>query len=290
MGKVHIDTINLSDHFPNYAQSERDSPPGTWFPRFCHPLSIMHISDLHLHRWSASWEAMSREIGAIQCDLVLITGDLTHSHRNHERKGDLVGRFLEHIAPRIGTYAVLGNHDSSELPGSCDFQGLRILNNERVTVEIGQGKLLHLAGLNQCHRSPRTLRCLDGGPGNPPVDILLAHYPSTIYKLPAGRVRLQLSGHTHGGQIRFPLVGCLWNNDSVPLAMSRGWHRVGQTYLHVSAGLGVSPICSVRINCPPQATLLRLPAYPADINRDCSTRRAENPQSSPVHQRETAGV
>lgn len=289
MGKVHVDTIDLAQQFPDAALPGVSGAAKGDFPRFREPLSMLHISDMHLHRWSPFWDDVGRQIGEYECDIVFITGDLTHSHRAYRKKAPLVRKFLQYLNPRHGIFAALGNHDSPKLVDFCLFDGLRILDNERVEVHVGGGETLQVAGLNQSHRSPRNLDCLDSGLGSPPLDVLLAHYPSTVYKLAPGRVRLQLSGHTHGGQIRIPGLGCLWNNDGVPLSMSQGWHRVGQTYLHVSAGLGVSPLFSLRINCPPHATILRLPARARTMNI-CAMNSKDSSKADSVRRGEPAGV
>jgi predicted MPP superfamily phosphohydrolase len=65
-----------------------------------------------------------------------------------------------------------------------------------------------------------------------------------------------LSGHTHGGQIRFPWLGCVWANDRIPLRLARGLHRVADTWLHTTPGIGTSAPIRMRINCPPEVSIL----------------------------------
>jgi len=88
-------------------------------------------------------------------------------------------------------------------------------------------------------------------------------------------VQLVLSGHTHGGQIKLPWLGCVWPNDRIPRRLARGVHEVNGTKVHVSAGIGSSPPLPVRINCPPELSLLTL--VPADASYspslDAMTRR-----------------
>jgi predicted MPP superfamily phosphohydrolase len=100
---------------------------------------------------------------------------------------------------------------------------------------------------------------VDNRSSNEPT-ILLAHYPSTVFRLPIGCVQLVLTGHTHGGQIRLPGLGCIWANDRVPLRISRGLHHVASTTIHVSPGIGVSLPLRIRWNCPPEVTVLGLMA------------------------------
>jgi predicted MPP superfamily phosphohydrolase len=88
--------------------------------------------------------------------------------------------------------------------------------------------------------------------------ILLAHYPSTAFQLAGNNVQLVLSGHTHGGQIRLPWVGCIWPNDLVPRRMASGLHVVNNVHVHVSAGIGVSLPLRVRFHCPPEIAILTM--------------------------------
>jgi hypothetical protein len=70
---------------------------------------------------------------------------------------------------------------------------------------------------------------------------------------------LVLAGHTHGGQLRVPFYGALVTNCGIDRERARGLHRwSGDTWVHVSAGLGTSPYAPVRFACPPEASLLTL--------------------------------
>ena len=112
--------------------------------------------------------------------------------------------------------------------------------NESVRIEH-DGDFVEVIGVNQSTPCTENLDTAlrDERPSG--VRFLLAHYPSTIYRLPPDRVDIQLSGHTHGGQIRLPWLGCLWANDRIPTGLARGLHAVNGTHLHVSPGIGVSP-------------------------------------------------
>ncbi len=131
---------------------------------------------------------------------------------------------------------------------------------DRSTTIRHDGVTLALAGVEQAgDRKGGLDAALTGLPVGTPT-ILLAHYPSTVFGLPPGRVGLMLAGHTHGGQIRLPLLGCIWTHDRLPTRMARGLHTVGQTHLHVSAGIGASRPLPVRVLCPPEVSILTLRA------------------------------
>ncbi len=219
-------------------------------------LRIAHVSDFHFRRWNRVHDAALDVLLALEYDLVAATGDFGANSHRWIRSAELTRRFFAPIAERAPVYAVLGNHDHPNLAESADTP-LVFLRNRAVSVQRA-GTEVQLAGIEQGHRDRGDVASVVGKARRDRPLILLAHYPSTVFDLPPGRVDLQLSGHTHGGQIRLPGLGCVWTNDRIPRRMSRGLHRVGGTFLHITPGMGVSLPIPVRINCPPQIDVLTL--------------------------------
>jgi len=87
--------------------------------------------------------------------------------------------------------------------------------------------------------------------------ILLAHTPDLYREAAAAGVHLYLCGHTHGGQIRFPLLGALFHHAQAPRALIMGAWRHGPMYGYTSPGAGCSSL-PVRFNCPPEITMIEL--------------------------------
>ena len=219
-------------------------------------LRIGHITDLHFCHWTRLIAELQEILLSLELDVLAVTGDFVGIRSRWSRAAAVSRRFFRPIAERVPTYAILGNHDHPQL-ADLTSPPLTFLRNDYVHVEHG-GHGLILAGIEQ----------LDRGRGNLaaalPLDregmpvVLLAHFPSTVYKLPAGQVDLMLAGHTHGGQIRLPGIGCLWPNDCIPRSLAHGLHRVEGTWLHVSSGVGVSPPVQTRMNCAPEVCVLTL--------------------------------
>jgi predicted MPP superfamily phosphohydrolase len=90
------------------------------------------------------------------------------------------------------------------------------------------------------------------------LGIAVVHSPDPAPELAALGYDLVVAGHTHGGQVRLPVVGALVTNCSIPNRLARGVARLGRSYLHVSPGLGTSKYAPFRLLCPPEATLLEL--------------------------------
>jgi hypothetical protein len=230
------------------------------------PVRIAHISDLHFTRWNRTYADAQRALLGLDYDLLAATGDFCDFRRRWRRAAERTRRFFDPLAGAAPIVAVLGNHDHPGL-ATADQLPLRFLNNESVGIAL-KGGALRIAGVDQATPDRENLMtALGPGSGVDGPAVLLAHYPSTVFRLPRPRPPLQLSGHTHGGQIRFPWIGCLWPHDRIPRAFARGLHRVGGTVLHVSPGIGVSLPLRVRINCPPEITILNL--VRADGNEPC---------------------
>jgi predicted MPP superfamily phosphohydrolase len=84
------------------------------------------------------------------------------------------------------------------------------------------------------------------------------HSPDSAPEAAACGYALVVAGHTHGGQVRLPLVGALVTNSNLPRRVVSGLIRMGGAFVHVSPGLGTSKYAPFRFLCPPEATLLEL--------------------------------
>jgi hypothetical protein len=211
------------------------------WPRALDGFRIVQISDVHIgplldRRFAA---AVTERVNALAPDLVAVTGDLVDG--SVARIGAQVEPFRALRAPH-GVYFVTGNHDFYSGADSWVVRvrefGWRALRNERVSIGAGDARF-DLAGVDDVHGrliEPGTGedvdRALAGRDAERPV-VLLAHDPSTFHRASQRGVDLQLSGHTHGGQIwPFRYLVRL----SVPWVA--GLHRRGVSLLYVSNGTG----------------------------------------------------
>ncbi len=229
--------------------------PLAGMPRALSPLRIVQLSDLHFGRWRALHERICRRLERIECDLLVFTGDFCLFPRDWHRAVPLIRRLADACRPRLGAFAVLGNHDAHRLADAFSDGAVRFLRNESVCL-FDRGHRFHVAGIDDAWRSvadvPSTLKgCVNGEP-----TILLAHVPSTIHHLPDGAVDLVLSGHTHGGQWRLPWWGSVTCNDRIRREQTLGLHWVDGRWLHVSSGIGTSSPFHFRFNCPSEVAVL----------------------------------
>jgi len=223
-------------------------------------LRIAQISDIHfgpiLGRDFATY--LRDEVNSLEPDLIAITGDLVDGPVG--KHGDAVAPFADLRAP-LGRYFVTGNHDHYSGARSWVDRvaalGITVLRNEHRVIET-RGTSFVLAGVDD-HRSRQMPgeggedleRALEGIAPERPI-VLLAHDPTTFKKASRRGVELQLSGHTHGGQI-WPF------KYFVRLAMPfvAGLYRRGDATLYVSRGTGFwGP--PMRLGAPAEITEITL--------------------------------
>jgi predicted MPP superfamily phosphohydrolase len=222
-------------------------------------LRILLLSDLHVAGPDMPPERLAEILdraAAEHPDIVLIAGDLVSDKSVATRRYGLAEAVapLKRLHPRLGTFAVLGNHDHWRNAGEARrvlaAAGVRVLDND--SVQVGP---LALGGLDDAFtghdRLAATLASMSGLHG---ARIMLSHSPDPFPKLP-GDVALMVAGHTHCGQIRLPLIGAISTMSRYGERYACGLVRENGKTLVVSAGLGTS-IAPVRIGAPPDYWLL----------------------------------
>lgn len=220
---------------------------------------IVQMSDLHLHPYVeiSLIRAAVTLSNSLKPDIVVLTGDFVL--REVEAVFELAP-VLAGLETKYGIFAVLGNHDhwtnAEVVRTGLERSGISVLHNQSKLLEANRGKL-YLAGVDDGWSGHPDLRAaLTDVPANHPT-ILLAHEPDLVDQFAQdGRVSLQLSGHSHGGQVRLPGIGAL----VLPYLGKKydiGLHRVQDTWVYTNRGLGViwPP---VRFNCRPEITEITL--------------------------------
>jgi predicted MPP superfamily phosphohydrolase len=166
---------------------------------------------------------------------------------------------LRRLRPNIvgPVYAILGNHDSIRMVAPMETMGYRMLLNEWVRIERGEGSI-YLSGIDDAHyyRLQNFHRAAHDIP-NHAVSILLSHTPEVYRHAAHAGFNLMLCGHTHGGQICLPGGIAVLTDSDIPRRLTLGPWRYHDMAGYTSAGAG-SCIVDVRLNCPPEVTLHRL--------------------------------
>jgi predicted MPP superfamily phosphohydrolase len=249
-------TVGASIEARHLRIREHRVPIAAW-PAGTPSLRLVQVSDVHLNspRRAAWSRRLTRRVAELNPDLVVSTGDMVDAP-----PADIADQARDWAAvrPALGKFAVLGNHDYySGWRGSVEFHrqaGFRLLRGEATDV----GHRLRLAGLDDptgrhlgvpCSDNPALFNTLPLAPGR--FTLLLRHQPFATL-LPQGVLDLQVSGHTHAGQV-FPFQWFV----RLFYPHSQGWYSMGTARLYVSAGTGTwGP--PLRLFAPPEITVFVL--------------------------------
>ncbi len=225
-------------------------------------LRIGQLTDLHLGPViSVDYiQKAVRQLMEHKPDVIVLTGDFV-SGGSHYAK--LIPAALEGLSAPLGVYAVRGNHDlwvkePNAILDALEESGAQVLLNRGVEIEYN-GSALWLAGVDDVWEGHMDLdKALHGASDEIP-HLLLCHEPDYAVEALKQGVGLQLSGHTHGGQIRLrgkPLIRPLHGRNYVAGLYNLG---DGAMQLYVSRGIG-SGFPPLRYDCPPEVTLVTLGA------------------------------
>jgi predicted MPP superfamily phosphohydrolase len=263
-----VDSVILEPNHPHLVRQE------FWLSRLPAVLdgfTIVHLSDFHYdeHIGVIPIRKAVAIANSLRADLVVLTGDfvtlsffadIIHDQEKSARTAEPCAQLLKGLQSRHGLVAVLGNHDVAAdavvVSEALTSTGITVLRNSSQAIER-DGARLWLCGLDSWEGKPKMDVAMRGIPGGEAV-IVLMHEPDYAEKVSRYPVDLQLSGHSHGGQIWLPGIGAPW----LPFGAHkypRGRYQVGSLQLYTNIGLGTIRL-PMRVNCPPEVTLVTLRA------------------------------
>lgn len=233
---------------------------------------IAQLSDLHYDDYFSVVPLRKAIdiVNRLKPDLIVLTGDFVTSPlqpSGHSRARaaaapiEPCAQCLSQLRAPSGVLAVLGNHDvdtdAARIIEVLQSHSTQVLRNRSLPIER-EGKRVWFAGVDDVLAGKPDLKLALGGiPPSEPV-VLLAHEPDFADFAAHYPVDLQLSGHSHGGQIRLPLLGAPY----LPKLGRRypwGLRRIDSLVLYTNVGVGTIRI-PMRLNCPPEVTLITLRA------------------------------
>jgi predicted MPP superfamily phosphohydrolase len=184
-------------------------------------LKLVHFSDLHLGFYFEvrDLERVVEIINLQQPDIICFTGDLIDEVYDYFPE---MIPILKKLKAPLGKYAIVGNHDYltdvQQVIKALEASDFKVLINQSVRVSL-HGENIYIAGIDDALRGkPKAEKALAGG-GENDFTILLAHEPDFADMSSRYPIQLQLSGHSHGGQIRLPLIGHI----ATPLLVCQSW-------------------------------------------------------------------
>lgn len=237
-------------------------------------LRLLHLTDLHVE-WAA--DVAHRALDAAEAlapDLVAVTGDFIVRRATPELE-----RVLDRLAglgAPLGVWCIRGNHDIWHDPEAATEalrrRGLPLLDNRAVAID-GGGAFVRLVGVEHPWNRVESWDRLLYRNGDS-LCIALSHTPDHFPRLARAGVDLVLAGHTHGGQWRLPGVGSVIVPSRHGRRFDAGLFAHRGAHMWVSRGLGCVGL-PVRLNCPPEITLITLRAPAGALEEDAALERAE---------------
>jgi uncharacterized protein len=259
------DAILLAPNHPRIVRQDFFLP--RW-PERLNGFTVALLSDFHFDPYFSVHPLHSAipMVNNLHPDLIVLTGDFVSVPLlGNEKKAALAAepcaRLLSQMTAPHGLWAVMGNHDvetdRKRVTAALQAERIQVLANQSQAIER-DGARIWLAGVKDVLVGNADLSTtLRGVPAGEAV-ILLAHEPDFADHSARFPIDLQLSGHSHGGQVRIPLLPPLY----LPAMAKKyvwGTYHVGPLTLYTNAGLGTIGV-AMRLNCPPEITLLTLRA------------------------------
>ncbi|MED4603591.1 metallophosphoesterase [Paenibacillus validus] len=230
-------------------------------PQALNGLTVVQFSDTHLgfHYNAEDLERLAETINRLNPDLVCFTGDLIDYAIGAD--GPAYAEALGRMQAKLGKFAVLGNHDYFSGPANVartlEAGGFRTLRNAASRVQSESG-MFWVAGVEDMwHGKPDIGKALEKVPKDA-FTLLLSHSPDFADTAVQHPVDLQLSGHSHGGQVRLPFYGHVVT-PKFGKKYVIGEYALGANHfrLYVNRGIGVSQH-PIRFLCRPELTFITL--------------------------------
>jgi uncharacterized protein len=265
VGAIAADSTLIEPNRPEIVR--REIALRRW-PSALNGFTIALLSDFHYDPYFSvhPLHAAIGMVNGLRPDLIVLTGDfvsISMFSKNDEKAAfaaEPCSLLLRKMQARHGLWAVLGNHDFFSDPdrvtSALSAQGIHVLNNASAAIEAN-GARFWLSGVNDVLGGANDLKAALHDVAENEATILLAHEPDYADDVAQRHsVDLQLSGHSHGGQVRLPFLPPLYLPD---LGKKYVWglYKIGALTLYTNRGIGTFGV-PVRWNCPPEITLLTL--------------------------------
>lgn len=242
-------------------------PPGA-------KITLLHIGDLHVERLTRREKCLMQLIADLSPDIICFSGDLLNlSYLRDPVAQQDARQVLNACHAPLGSYFVRGSPavDLPELfPQILDNTLFKLLTEDAVDIPVGEGSL-RLIGITCTHLphldAPRLAGLIE--PERSTFRVLLYHSPDLAPEAAKMGVDLQLSGHTHGGQVCFPLIGPLFTGSLYGRIFSSGSYLIGKMTLYITRGIGMEGKAAPRVRflCPPEGILWEISGPRSKMNK-----------------------
>lgn len=227
-------------------------------------LEILHLSDLHFERHTIRETRLLQKVKDLKPDLILFSGDILNLSYLHDKEAWQGARTIfRQLSAPLGVYLVTGSPavDLEEIiPDLLADLPVHLLKDEAVTIPVGNDQLT-LVGTYCSHHpftdGPKLEEVTQTIENKNSFRIFLYHTPDLAPVAARLGYDLQLSGHTHGGQIRLPFYGALFTGSLYGKQFESGLYQMDNMKLYITRGIGMEGAGAPRVRflCPPEIIL-----------------------------------
>jgi uncharacterized protein len=228
------------------------------------PLRLLHLTDLHLERITAREGRLNALIRQLEPDVIVFSGDFVNiSYTNDPQTMDEIRRVIGAWSAPLGVYCVPGTYTVEPPERVREFvaglDNLCLLEDEWVHVETPAGPL-NILGMVTTHfleRDRPKVEELSGSAPGEGLRLLLTHAPDVAPEADRAGYDLYLCGHTHGGQLRLPVIGAILSGSHLGRRFVMGRYDLDNVTVYTSRGIGMEGMGAPRARflCPPEVIL-----------------------------------
>lgn len=228
------------------------------FPKVALPFNFFHISDIHLEQLGVREEKLVRIVENLKPDFILYTGDFLNLSNIRDNKAiSNIISILNQIQEISPIYYVSGS-SAVDIEDTIKIIEKNLnptrLNNSNILLNHG-GNDINIIGITCTHKPHLDIKQLPPLIQEGYINILLYHSPDLVYELNAeDQIDLMLSGHTHGGQVRLPIIGAFFTGSLYGRKLQKGLYQIHDTLLYISRGIGLEGLGAPRVRflCSPE--------------------------------------
>lgn len=218
-----------------------------------HGLKIVHLSDIHFGSTITEndLDHLVNKVNELNPDIVVITGDIIDERISYDK--NILINYLKQIQSKLGKFAISGNHDLplDDFNSIVEESGFTNLDNTYKLIYANSSKPIIISGISSNYSDSSNIGTktaeFDSYIANltddikPIYSILLIHEPDFIDSLNIDNYDLILAGHSHGGQVKLPLIKKLYTPYGAKKYYDE-YYKINQTDLYISSGLGTSKL------------------------------------------------
>ena len=218
-----------------------------------HGLKIVHLSDIHFGSTITEndLDHLVNKVNELNPDIVVITGDIIDERISYDK--NILINYLKQIQSKLGKFAISGNHDLplDDFNSIVEESGFTNLDNTYKLIYANSSKPIIISGISSDYSDSSNIGTktaeFDSYIANltddikPIYSILLIHEPDFIDSLNIDNYDLILAGHSHGGQVKLPLIKKLYTPYGAKKYYDE-YYKINQTDLYISSGLGTSKL------------------------------------------------